>query len=99
MNFNDYQEAAAATSKFGNSYEYLGLGLVGEAGEVAEFLKKTIYHKKVEYDSRDTELEPLVYELGDVLWYLAGLAARAGFTLQEVAEMNIEKLAARHGVK
>lgn len=62
------------------------LGLVGEAGEVAEKIKKVI---------RDNSLlsqEEILKELGDVLFYTAALANFYGGTLQQVAEMNMEKL-------
>ena len=62
------------------------LGLVGEAGELAEKLKKSI---------RDYSLfdkEGSLKELGDVLFYVAALANLYGGSLQTVAEMNIKKL-------
>ncbi len=67
-----------------------GLGLVGESGEVAELLKKTYFHGK------DLDREKLKLELGDVLFYLDWLARLHGMTLGEVADANIEKLAARY---
>ena len=62
------------------------LGLVGEAGEVAEKIKKVIRDQ-----SRFTQ-EDILKELGDVLFYTAALANFYGGTLQRVAEMNMEKL-------
>lgn len=64
---------------------YCGLGLTGEAGEYSEKIKKLI---------RDGKLDkPLaVKELGDVLWYLTRSANELGYTLQDVAEINIVKL-------
>tara|TARA_B110000444_G_scaffold239977_1_gene254921 strand:- start:206 stop:586 length:381 start_codon:yes stop_codon:yes gene_type:complete len=62
------------------------LGLVGEAGELAEKLKKSI---------RDYSLfdkEGSLKELGDVLFYVAALANFYGGSLQTIAEMNIKKL-------
>lgn len=96
MSFDEYQEETARTWKFGtddiDSIFYLGLGLNGEAGEVAEHIKKVFFHGKTFDDSA------LAYELGDVLWYLARLAAEGGYSLQRIAEMNIQKLRERHGV-
>jgi NTP pyrophosphatase (non-canonical NTP hydrolase) len=93
MNFNEYQDATARTWKFGTEHteaiKYLTMGLTGEAGEVAEWSKKTLYHGK-------PPGEGIVGELGDVLWYVARLAAETGYSLQQVAEMNIEKLRVRH---
>jgi NTP pyrophosphatase (non-canonical NTP hydrolase) len=67
-----------------------GLGLAGEAGEVADLLKKTHGHGKP-YDA-----DKMLKELGDVLWYLANLADAHGFTLSQVAQTNVDKLRARH---
>ena len=62
------------------------LGLVGEAGELAEKLKKSIR----DYSSFDKEGS--LKELGDVLFYVAALANFYGGSLQTIAEMNIKKL-------
>jgi NTP pyrophosphatase (non-canonical NTP hydrolase) len=67
-----------------------GLGLVGEAGEVTELLKKTYFH------GQDLDREKLKSELGDVLFYLDWLARLHGMTLGEVADANISKLTARY---
>lgn len=66
------------------------LGLAGEAGEVADYLKKVHGHGKP-YDRTK-----LLGELGDVLWYLSNLADIHGMTLSEVAQGNVDKLRARH---
>lgn len=67
---------------------YCALGLTGEAGEYSEKIKKLI---------RDGKLDkPLsVKELGDVLWYLTASANELGYSLADVAEVNIVKLADR----
>lgn len=65
-------------------------GLTGEAGEVADLIKKLHGHGKT-YD--ETEV---LHELGDCLWYLANLAFEHGFTLSEVAEANSKKLRKRY---
>ena len=64
------------------------LGLVGEAGEVAEKVKKQV---------RDGVFNrhEVAKELGDVLWYLANLSNDIGYNLDEIADMNIEKLTSR----
>ena len=66
------------------------LGLTGEAGETADMIKKWIFH--------DTELdvEHLKKEIGDVMWYVALLCDSFGFSLDEILEMNIEKLKVRY---
>jgi NTP pyrophosphatase (non-canonical NTP hydrolase) len=69
---------------------YLALGLTGEAGEVAEIIKKNERHGK------SINREHLREELGDVLWYLTVLAEMNGLTLAEIAVENINKLKARY---
>lgn len=66
------------------------LGLTGEAGEVSDLIKKTIFHKK-EFD-----LTHLKKELGDVMWYIAMICDSVGLDMDEVMEHNIEKLKARY---
>lgn len=65
------------------------MGLAGEAGEVADYLKKVLGHGKA------FDVDVLKKELGDVLWYMAALATMYGFTLEEVAKLNTEKLLKR----
>lgn len=66
------------------------IGLCGEAGEVAELVKKHVFHRK------PLDREAIVSELGDVLWYLAHLANVLGISMDEVAAENIEKLRTRY---
>lgn len=90
MRFDEYQEEAKKTAIYPYQYRvvYPALGLAGEAGEVAEKVKKHI---------RDGVLnvEELKKELGDVLWYLAAIASDLGLTLDDVAEANLQKLRSR----
>ncbi len=67
--------------------------MVSEAGEFASKVKK-IFRDKDGIIDKETK-KALVYELGDVLWYISELASRLGIQLKKVAEMNIEKLASR----
>jgi len=69
------------------------LGLCGEAGECAEKVKKAIRDDGGILTPERTVA--LASELGDVLWYLAQLATEAGLDLDEVAQLNLDKLAAR----
>jgi NTP pyrophosphatase (non-canonical NTP hydrolase) len=66
------------------------LGLTGEAGEVAEHIKKYVFH------GHPLDTEFVVKELGDVLWYLAFLADTCGVPLEAVMAQNIAKLEARY---
>lgn len=67
---------------------YCGLGLVGEAGEASEKIKK--WHRDGKIDKAS-----LALELGDVLYYLTRLADVAGYSLFEIMQMNMEKLNSR----
>ncbi|MCF0179534.1 MAG: nucleoside triphosphate pyrophosphohydrolase family protein [Bacteroidales bacterium] len=95
MTLNEYQEGARSTAIYPESRKiiYPTLGLTGEAGEVADKVKKVIR------DNNDTFSEEkkheIALELGDVLWYAASLAHDLGFSLDEVAKMNLDKLASR----
>lgn len=96
MKLNEYQEEALKTAIYpaqGENYSYPALGLVGEAGEVAEKIKKVIRDNNGVLDEND-ELE-IVKELGDVLWYIAILASEMGASLETVAKTNLDKLQSR----
>lgn len=96
MDFAAYQEASRKTALYpdlGKNTIYPTLGLVGEAGEVAEKMKKILRDKGGVIDEA-TKLE-LQKELGDVLWYLAQLSVELGFSLDDVAQNNIAKLQSR----
>lgn len=90
MNLDEYQSLALRTANGNPSVEYLALGLCGEAGEVAELVKKSLRHGK------PLDHEKLCDELGDVLWYLAVLANAAGLSLDAVAQRNVDKLKERY---
>jgi hypothetical protein len=66
------------------------IGLCAEAGEAADHFKKAVGH------SKPLSAMEVGAELGDALWYLDRLAARAGFTLAEIAVMNVAKLRTRY---
>ena len=91
MKLNDYQTAALAFAATGGTpLAVRALGLAGETGEVVDEIKKHIGH------GHDLNVSKLRYELGDVLWYVAGLAQALGLTLEDVAAGNLEKLRARY---
>ena len=92
-----YQEKACETAIFPKhrATEYLTLGLTGEAGEIANKVKKFIRDgaTKDEYLAKRIEIG---YEIGDVLWYCAVLAEELEMNLGHIMEKNLEKLADRH---
>ena len=93
MHFNEYQRAAAETAIYPEGLTYPALGLCGEAGEVAELVKKMIRDDAgVLTPERRANLKK---ELGDVLWYVSEVARQAGLELNEIALVNIDKLARR----
>ena len=92
---NAYQIEAKKTAIFpsNKALEYLSLGLVGEAGEVAEKVKKVIRDKGGVFDKESKNA--IKKELGDVLWYLSNLCTEFNFNLDDVALLNLEKLKLR----
>ena len=96
MDFKTYQKQARLTAQYpnlGSNNIYPTLGLVGEAGEVAEKVKKVIRDKKGIFD--DESKKGIKKELGDVLWYLSNLCIEFDFKLEEVALQNLNKLKLR----
>ena len=95
MTFNEYQTEAVKTAIYGsgNKVIYPTLGLCGEAGEVAEKIKKILRDKDGKYSPED--ILEIQKELGDVQWYIANIANDLGINLEDVAAGNIEKLRSR----
>lgn len=97
MTFDEYQKQAASTSTIDpNSLTapyYFALGLTGEAGEVAEKLKKILRNNNNDFSKLD--LGEFKKELGDVLWYLAMISHQFGISFSDVATSNLAKLADR----
>ena len=98
MTFEEYQSEASQTALYPrrlSNLEYPTLGLAGEAGEVANIVKK------IQRDNNgvltDETRAKLKDELGDVLWYISACADELGLTLDEIAAYNVNKLAQRHG--
>jgi NTP pyrophosphatase (non-canonical NTP hydrolase) len=97
MTFDEYQKLAQTTARYpdvGKNFVYPTLGLAGEAGEVADKVKKIFRDKGgvLDEETRTT----LKKELGDVLWYVAQLSTELGLSLDEVGAGNIEKLKSRN---
>ncbi len=96
MEFDSYQIKARETALYpnlGSNNIYPTLGLVGEAGEVAEKVKKVLRDKKGYFDLESKEA--IKKELGDVLWYLSNLCTEFDFSLNDVALENLKKLKLR----
>jgi NTP pyrophosphatase (non-canonical NTP hydrolase) len=93
MTLDEYQHLAARTIGTRTPTDQLSnmaLGLAGEAGETADMLKKHLFHGK------PLDADAVIKELGDVLWYVAGMATAIGASLDEVAQRNVEKLRTRY---
>ena len=102
MTLDEYQDKASSFIFYKGSLLYPTLGLTGEAGEVAEKVKKLYRDDEINFMREDMteELEPeqarnLAFELGDVLFYIAAIAGDIGYSLEEIADMNISKLTDR----
>lgn len=94
MKLNEYQNLASRT---GNNYGdwkagliNYALGVTGESGEVADMIKKTIFH------GHELSISDFKKELGDILWYVSQLASVCNLTLEDVAQTNIKKLKRRY---
>jgi len=99
MNANVYQELAARTLIDEPDSEYSpeqimlvwnAIGLAGEAGEVAEHVKKGVFHQ------HGIDREKMIKELGDVMWYVAALCTKLDVELGDVMDRNIDKLLMRY---
>lgn len=95
MNFSDYQKKSKATAFYPHEFAlpYIALGLTGEAGEVAEKIKKII--RDQEGRVSEEHKKEIGKELGDVLWYMAQMATELGLDMSEIAQGNIDKLTSR----
>lgn len=105
------KQAMTTCMESSNNFAYMFLNLVGEVGEFASKVAKAIrkdllsigYSRKIQRNQLvemhlnviDANEEELKKECGDILWQIAGLAQTMGWTLEEVAQMNLDKLASR----
>ncbi|MRD34591.1 nucleotide pyrophosphohydrolase [Bacillus thuringiensis] len=102
---DQYQEAALRTwntnQDFGGRVLNAALGLSGESGEVADIVKKAIFHGHG-FDpahcpgEEEGNTHKIALELGDILYYISIMSHEMGYTLEDIAQMNIEKLAKRY---
>ena len=99
MDAREYQQLAARTLIDKPNFDipdveimqvWNAIGLAGEAGEVAELIKKGVFHQ------HGVDRQKLAKELGDVLWYAAALCTKAGLDMGEVMQVNIDKLRERY---
>ncbi len=107
MTLNEYQKQALTTCmKSSANFSYMFLNLVGEVGEFASKVAKAIRKEKalVDYNQLITEraeamteeeVADLRKEAGDILWQLSGLCSVMGWSLETVAQENLDKLASR----
>lgn len=102
MTLDTYQDVVSGFCFYKGSLLYPALGLTGEAGEVAEKVKKLYRDDEINFMREDMleelnheQSRDLALELGDVLFYVAACANDIGYSLEEIAEMNIDKLASR----
>ena len=104
MTFNEYQKLAKLTAIYPDEYNvvYPTLGLTGEAGEVAEKVKKYIRDGREldktgngYYVDDEVFIKDIKKELGDVLWYLSAIASDLDLSLEDIAQTNVEKLKSR----
>lgn len=96
MHLNEYQIRAKETAIYptlGHPVVYPALGLAGEAGEVSEKVKKLMR----DFDGNLTPSLALniALEVSDVLWYIAAVANEIGYSLEEIASLNLAKLKSR----
>ncbi len=102
MNISDYEDFVQNSAFYNHvhegdahEYSYVTLGMVGEAGEFADLVKKCLRQGTFESNLVDFQMS-LLTELGDVLWYLTRMCQVLNLTLEDLATLNCEKLCNRH---
>ena len=110
MELNEYQKVAMSTClESSHNYTYMAEGLVSEVGEfmgkVAKGIRKgfiiiqdnqlKVYEDKMTYEEKEELCIGLLHELGDINWFVAGLARELHVDLETIAQMNITKLSSR----
>ena len=101
MKLSDYSAQAISTDLFdGNNQDIDShallekmFGLSGETGEFAEKIKKILRDK--DGKASDEDKKELAKELGDILWYVNSVGLYLGFSLEEIAQMNLDKVLSR----
>ena len=104
MNFKKYQKIIKKTAIFPSEIgmAYCAMGLTGEAGEVADKIKKLYRDDELHTLDAVTKMiliderkHDIAKELGDVLWYITAMANEIDMSLEEIAQMNYDKLLKR----
>lgn len=100
MELNEYQKQAMTTRmRSCDNFSYMMLNLVGEVGEFASKVAKQIRKEEASINGNELwttmDTESLMLEAGDILWQLAGVCDAFGWSLEEVAQANLNKLASR----
>lgn len=106
MTGNEYQELAMRTNDHKATQRLVGkvvidnvdlgdifnacIGLSGEVGEFNDMVKKWVFHEK------ELDIDHAKKELGDIAWYLAMACESFGWSLDEILQMNVDKLKARY---
>lgn len=93
MTGNEYQKAAMRTAGTFNKKALLVNGVMGLNGESGECIDAV---KKHHFQGHPLDLEHMAKELGDVAWYLAVTAYAIGYNLDDIFQMNVDKLLARY---
>lgn len=93
LTFDDYQDFTKTTRVYNHPIVYPALGLAGEAGEVAEKIKKML--RDDDGVMTEERREGVIKELGDVVWYIAALADDLDIAFGEIAQINVDKLTKR----
>lgn len=107
MTLNEYQEKAMMTNAASSDNDTYSLfGLMAEVGELADKVAKGVRKEMIEFSDNNIYMqagetgnkelvEGIKKELGDVLWFVSHFAQRFGWSLEEVAQLNLDKLADR----
>ena len=113
ITLNEYQKKAMTTCmESSNNWSYMFMNLVGEVGELSSKVAKAIRKEQMYIGEGDKpnhlffdifptciEIEEeMMKEAGDILWQLSGICSVMGWSLNDIAQMNLDKLAARKAV-
>lgn len=107
LSLKEYQQRAMTTcTESSNNFSYMMLNLVGEVGEFASKIAKEVRKDRMQVNKSKLHMtegnymkvefdEELKKEAGDILWQLSGLCSVMGWSLEDIAQMNLDKLASR----